>query len=235
MGRWQWAADDREMGSYCRCGRSVAEPTVALGKHSHLSVPTNRGNYMNRLKTGLGMLAATGALALAVATPASAGQAGGGLAPATPGTAITKADRPVPAGAIKVGGAGSASPTARTSAGIGTGHATNAHQDGFCNNPPANVGDGDFCLWFLSNFGGSYSDFFFADTNLTDNVFITAGSGQGQTVAANAESALNADSNLTARVCTGVGQTGSCNIVPPRGFGNFVAPYFNGVRSFLWQ
>jgi hypothetical protein len=193
---------------------------------------------MNRVKTGLGLLATGAALTLALATPASAGPASDGAGSKTSGSTANQApDRAVPAAAIRTGHATPASKAPRTAAAAGvggTGVVTAGHQDAACD-VYSPGGDGDFCLWFLSNFVGSYSDFFFADTNLTDNTFLTAGSGQGQTVAANAESDLNADSNLTARVCTGVGQTGSCNIVPPHGFGNFIAPWFNGVRSFLWE
>jgi hypothetical protein len=181
---------------------------------------------MNRVKTGLGLVAAAGALALALATPASA------AGPSTKGSANAPAARPVPAAAMHVHS--TPAPASRTAAGSSVGAITAGHLDGACD-VYSPGGDGDFCLWFLSNFVGSYADFFFADTNLTDNTFLTPGSGQGATVAANAESDLNADSNLTARVCTGAGQTGSCNIVPPHGFGNFIAPWRNGVVSFLWQ
>lgn len=180
---------------------------------------------MKRLLAGLGTLAIGGALALALAVPASA-------APAVKSgsAANSAATRPVPAGAVKVGSAAATTPrSARTAGGIGTGVASN-HLDGACD--MLSNGDGDFCLWFFSNFVGSYADFFFSDFNLFDNVFLTPGAGQGAVVGADAESDLNADANLTAVVCTGTGQTGTCGVVPPRTFGNFVAPWRNGVASF---
>lgn len=183
---------------------------------------------MNRMKTGLGLLATAGALALALAAPASA------AGTSTKGTANAPAARQVPAAAMKVHATPAPASRSDRAGSSVSGPVTAGHLDGACD-VYSPGGDGDFCLWFLSNFVGSYADFFFADTNLTDNVFLTPGSGQGAVVGADAESDLNADSNLTARVCTGVGQTGSCNIVPPHGFGNFIAPWRNGVDSFLWQ
>jgi hypothetical protein len=179
---------------------------------------------MNRVKTGLGLLAAGAALALTVGAPASAAPA-----PAKPsGTAVnTPAAKPVPASVVQTGGVSPAARTARTS-----GFAiTAADRDARCN--VFDNGDGDFCLWFLQDFGGSYIDLFFTDTNLCNgDVFLTAGAGQGAPVCANAEGDLNADSNFGAEVCTDINRQGTCGVVPPRGLGNFVAPWRNGVRSF---
>jgi hypothetical protein len=179
---------------------------------------------MNRLKTGLGLLAAGAALALVAGTPASAAPVA-----AKPSTTAVNAPaaKQVPASAMQTSGVSPASRTARTS-GLGV---AAANLDGNCN--VFTNGDGDFCLWFLQDFTGSYADYFSTDTNLCDgDVFVTPGLGQGATVCANAEGDLNADSNFGAEVCTEIGRQGTCGVVPPRGFGNFVAPWRNGVRSF---
>jgi hypothetical protein len=105
----------------------------------------------------------------------------------------------------------------------------NLNQDGACNSL-AN-GDGDFCYWFSTNFVGSLSDFFFSDTNLNNNMYLTPGLGLGDVVGNDSESALNADSNLSVLVFTGLSFSGTFGVVNPRQFGNFNATFVNNVES----
>jgi hypothetical protein len=168
-----------------------------------------KGNLVKRVKICLSLLAAAGAVALTAAPAASAAPAS---APAArPASALVKA---------------SGQPA--------TVHAArNADQDGACNSL-AN-GTGDFCLWFSTNFVGSLSDSFTSKTNLGTLTFLTPGLGLGQPVANNAESALNADTRLTAVVFTGVGFSGTPGTVAPRAFGNFNPTFVNNVESFQFQ
>jgi hypothetical protein len=103
------------------------------------------------------------------------------------------------------------------------------HQDGACN--MLSNGDGDFCFWWAANFVGSMSDFFFSDSDLRNNQYLTPGLGLGEFVADNSESALNADSNLSVLVFTGVGFSGTAGIVNPRQFGNFNTTFKDNVAS----
>jgi hypothetical protein len=131
--------------------------------------------------------------------------------------------------AVSAGGVGSAATgkAARNSDGVGA-----AHLDGACN--LYSTGDGDFCLWYLQNYSGSRADFYFGDSNLNNDRFVTAGAGQGQIVGNNAESDYNYDRRLTAQVWTGVNYTGTSGIVPPNSGGNFTATFRNNVESFKW-
>lgn len=183
---------------------------------------------MNRVTIALCSIAAGSALAFTMAAPASAGSthataptavaagthaaAGTVSAAAITQPALVKASRPAPA-------------TRSTTGPLGA-----ANQDGACNSE-AN-GDGDFCLWFSTNFVGSLSDFFNSDTNLGNNNFLTPGLGLGSPVANNAESALNADTSLSVLVFTGTGFTGAGGLVSPRQFGNFNTTFVNNVESF---
>jgi hypothetical protein len=108
-----------------------------------------------------------------------------------------------------------------------------AHQDGHCNRD--SLGNGDLCLWYHQNFQGSLADFFFADANLNDNTFITAGSGQHQLVGNNSASDYNYDLWLTARVCTGVSFTGTCADIGPGANGNLDTTFRNNIESFSWH
>jgi Peptidase inhibitor family I36 len=108
-----------------------------------------------------------------------------------------------------------------------------ANQDGACNSETN--GDGDFCLWFSTNFVGSLSDYFNSDPNLGDNRFLTPGLGLGQVVANDSESALNADTRLSVVVFTGVNGSGAGGTVAPRAFGNFNASFVNNVESFRFM
>jgi hypothetical protein len=95
-------------------------------------------------------------------------------------------------------------------------------------------GGGELCLWFLSGYGGSLVDYYYGDNNFWNNVFLSAGSGQGVTVANDPRSAYNYDSLLTAWVCTSPSQFGSCGFIRPRSGGNFVPRYFADTESFHW-
>ena len=109
----------------------------------------------------------------------------------------------------------------------------NANQDGACNT--LTNGDGDFCYWFSTNFVGSMADFFFNDSNLSNNMFLTPGLGLGDVVANDSESALNADSNLSVFVFTGANFSGTFGVVQPRQFGNFNTTFANNVESHFFS
>jgi len=160
------------------------------------------------------LLAATSAALLALTPPAAAapGGATGGAGPAA---------KTVPNALVPAHG--------KPATKVVPGAVTLANQDGACNSL-AN-GDGDFCYWFSTNFVGSMSDFFFSDTNLNNNFFLTPGLGLGEVVANNSESALNADSNLGVFVFTGTGFSGASGFVQPRQFGNFNTTFANNVES----
>jgi hypothetical protein len=178
---------------------------------------------VNRTSIALRCLATGGALALALVVPASA--------QATP-TAATAGTRTAPAAPAALKPAlvpAHGRPVTRTASAPG-GALPAANQDGACNSL-AN-GDGDFCLWFSTNFVGSLSDFFTSDANLGDNTFLTPGLGLGSAVANNSESALNADSNLSVIVFTGGNGTGTAGVIGPRQFGNFNTTFMNSVESF---
>jgi hypothetical protein len=164
---------------------------------------------VKRVKIGLCLLTAATAALLAMAPPA-------GAAPSAATTAATTQSALVPAHGTPV--------VKKT-----TGAVTLANQDGACNS--LSNGDGDFCYWFSTNFVGSLSDFFFSDTNLGNNTFLTPGLGLGEAVANNSESALNADSNLSVLVFTGTSFSGTSGLVQPRQFGNFNTTFVNNVES----
>ena len=158
------------------------------------------------------------AAVVALGQPASAAPSGG-----SPNTASgTQVAAPV---------TGAAAGAARAGAGAATALST-MHLDGTCN--LYSNGDGDFCLWYLAGLVGSKADFFISDSNLNNNTFVTAGSGQGQVVGNNAESDFNYDLNLGARVCTGTSGSGTCGTVPSNSGGNFNSTYKNNVESFTW-
>jgi hypothetical protein len=112
------------------------------------------------------------------------------------------------------------------------GKALPMHLDGTCS-VYAN-GTGDLCLWYFSSFTGSRVDFYYNDSNLYNNVFLTSGSGKGAVVASNAESAYNYDSIWTAWVCTDPSYAGSCGYILPRTGGNFTATFYNRSDSLYW-
>jgi hypothetical protein len=175
---------------------------------------------MRSVKIGLSLLAAASALTLALAPAASAAPAS-----AAPAAAALAAASTVPA-LIPT----SAKPPVRiTPAGVHT----DADQDGACNS--LTNGDGDFCLWFSTNFVGSLADYFTSKPNLNTLTFLTPGLGLGSVVANNAESSLNADTRLSVVVFTGVNGTGAGGLVNPRQFGNFNPTFVNNVESFRFM
>lgn len=172
---------------------------------------------MKSVKIGLSLLAAASALALTLAPAANAAPSSATAAPAAAVTApalITTSAKP---------------PVRVTPSGVHT----NADVDGACNS--LTNGDGDFCLWFSTNFVGSLCDRFTSDANLGDNTFLTPGLGLGAVVANNSESALNADTRLSVAVFTGVNGTGAAGLIAPRGFGNFNPTFVNNVESFRFM
>jgi hypothetical protein len=107
-----------------------------------------------------------------------------------------------------------------------------AHIDGICNS--FFDGTGDLCLWPNTGYSGSHIDYFYGDDSVWNNVYLTAGSGQGAGVANNSESTYNYDTIWTAWVCTSTNQFGSCGYILPRHGGNFVPTFFNNTESLHW-
>jgi hypothetical protein len=170
------------------------------------------------VKIGLCLLSLASALSLALVQPAGAAPSGAARSGAAPaGSAGTQ---PAVVSAKGHPAVVNVKPGTVT---------PNATQDGACN-MFAN-GDGDFCYWWAANFVGSLSDYFFNDSDLRNNLYLTPGLGLGEVVADNSESALNADSNLSVLVFTGVGFSGTAGFVNPRQFGNFNATFIDNVAS----
>jgi hypothetical protein len=179
-------------------------------------------NLRQGLAVVVGGVAAAGIIA--AGQPASAATGG---APAAGGGAATSGSTSAPAPAGGIAAAGITTRASRNSGGVSA-----AHVDGQCN--LYSNGDGDLCLWFFQNFGGSHADFFFADSNLNDNRFNSPGAGQNAIVGNNSESAWNYDRHLTAKVFTGVNFTGTSGTISPSSGGNFTSTFNNNVESFLW-
>jgi len=111
-------------------------------------------------------------------------------------------------------------------------HVGTAHQDGSCDQ--YSNGHGDFCLYYLDNYQGSFSDFYTNDDNLWDNYFLTSGSGRGRVVANNARSYWNRDLICTVWVYTGSYYTGNGGRVTPGEYDNFNTTYRDNVESLRW-
>jgi hypothetical protein len=187
---------------------------------------------MRRMTIGIALAALSAAIAVpALAAPAGAAPSGG--AAAKPAATANGAHAAAPAG------------TARTTADVSTAdgaksrnqpapEVSTSHLDGTCNYYSNYTGD--LCLWYYQSFYGSKADFYYADSNLWNNYFVTPGAGQGRVVANNAESDFNYDRTYTAWVCQGINYTGTCGYIPPWTGGNFVYPTFkNNVESFYWS
>jgi hypothetical protein len=95
-------------------------------------------------------------------------------------------------------------------------------------------GHGDLCLWYFSNFTGSRTGFLRNDSNLVDDRFVSAGSGQGAVVTNNAESVWNYDRFVTAWAATSPNFGGSNGFISPNSGGNFNATYKNNTESIFW-
>ncbi|EIV96583.1 peptidase inhibitor family I36 protein [Frankia sp. QA3] len=176
----------------------------------------NKTSFRRSLAVTVGGAAVAGILA--VGQPALAATGGGTVT----GTG-TRAPAPLASAGLS---------TASTKSGRNGGGVSAQHLDGACN--LYSNGDGDLCLWYFQNYGGSHADFFFADNNLNNNTFSSPGFGQGALVGNNSESAWNYDQRLTARVYTGVNSTGTWGIVAPSSGGNFNSTFINNVESFVW-
>jgi hypothetical protein len=102
-----------------------------------------------------------------------------------------------------------------------------AHLDGQCN-------PGDLCLWYFKDYQGSAVDFYDADGDMRDNVFLSPGAGRGAVVANNSESVWNYDPSLSALLCTGTYGLGDCtNVAPNSGF-TFYSRFGNDIESLRW-
>jgi hypothetical protein len=96
-------------------------------------------------------------------------------------------------------------------------------------------GTGDFCSWYRANQGQSRAGVYGDDDNLWDNYFVTAGYGQGQTIANNAEYVWNLDGTYTAHPATSTGYYGNYGTVYPNQKGNYTNTYKNNVESLKWS
>ncbi len=176
---------------------------------------------MNRTAVRRGLAVTFGSMALA-----------GVVAVGQPASAATSVNTTGPRPPAPVAGVGAASTTDSSAAARNQGGVRGAELDGVCNTYSS--GYGDLCLWYLQNYTGSRADFYFGDSNLNDNTFITPGAGQGARVGNNAESDWNYDRHLTARVYTGVNFTGVAGDIPPYTGGNFTSTFRNNVESLKW-
>jgi hypothetical protein len=95
-------------------------------------------------------------------------------------------------------------------------------------------GTGDFCQWYFQNYSASRGGIYSNDSNLSDNLFVTAGSGQYSSITNNAESDYNYDYYYTAHVTTSPNYYGSVGYVSPRTGGNFNSTFKNNVESLYW-
>jgi hypothetical protein len=185
---------------------------------------------MRRITIGMALVAVTTVLGLpALAASASAAPAtAAGKAVAVNDTAGRTAPAATSRAATDVSTSARAGSRAERTSGVSA-----SHLDGTCNHYYSD-NTGDLCLWYFQNYSGSKIDFYYGDSNLFNNYFITAGSGQGAVVANNAESDFNYDGIYTAWVCTGTSSSGSCGFISPLTGGNFNTTYKNNVESFYW-
>jgi hypothetical protein len=155
------------------------------------------------------MLALTAAAALAV------GAAG------APASAAPSPSHPAP-----VVAAGSVRPPTPVPPGRATRLAPAAtNQDGVCHTD-------ELCLWFLTNFQGSLSDFAFTTPHLAGFRYLSAGTGKGAQVTNNSESVFNTDDTFAVSVCQNDNLVGPCGVLQPGQSGNFANGYANNVESF---
>ncbi len=106
------------------------------------------------------------------------------------------------------------------------------HLDGACNQYPNGLGD--FCLWYYQGFSGSVADFFTNDCNMSNDLFVSPGAGQGRPVANNAESDWNYDLVHSARIFTDANCTGSFGDIGPGSGGNLTPTFRNNVEGFYF-
>lgn len=177
------------------------------------------------LAVALSGLALVGVVAVGQAAEAASINSGGGQPPEPVGvTAATSTPGATPDVAATDGTKAAAS---RNLPGVRAGHL-----DGACNTYSS--GYGDLCLWYLQNYTGSRADFYIADSDLSNNTFLSVGAGQGARVANNSESDWNYDRRLTARVYTGRNFTGVAGSIRPYTGGNFNTTFRNNVESLNW-
>lgn len=92
-------------------------------------------------------------------------------------------------------------------------------------------GAGDLCLYWGDPATSSRIAFYRSDTDLSDDHFKTAGSGQNEVVADNTTWVRNFDRTYTFLVCTGTSFTGECAAVAPGASGNLTRPFYLRVNS----
>jgi hypothetical protein len=169
----------------------------------------------------LGAVAGAGLLAVLMAAGTASAAPDGTPAVSDAGAKVPAPQTGLPAPGPKLEGGG------QTAA-----RALPMHLDGVCNFYLN--GTGDICYWYFAGYGGSHVDYFYGDTSHWNNVFNSAGSGQGAVVANNFESVYNYDTLWTAWLCTSTNYNGSCGYVLPRHGGNLNATWFNNTESLYW-
>lgn len=88
----------------------------------------------------------------------------------------------------------------------------------------------EFALFYDDGNRGSWTDFFYDESFLSNDRFITPGSGQGQVVDNNAESYFNFD-NVNWYVYTGAEAKGTEGWIPRDRLGDFSGNFVNQVSS----
>ena len=97
------------------------------------------------------------------------------------------------------------------------------HKNGVCES-------GEFCLYYLANYGGPIFDLFFSDNDFSDDYFPTAPSIR---VNDNTESFWNRDT-YTWYACVSPNRGGPCGSATPGDYGNLSSTYKNRLSSAYW-
>jgi hypothetical protein len=102
-----------------------------------------------------------------------------------------------------------------------------AHKDGHCN-------VGDLCFWWGWGFTGSRVDFFSADADLSDDVYITTGPGQWVHVDNNSRSVWNYDPTFGALLKVDNNPLSWALCIPPNYGTDLFGSFVQNIESFQW-
>ncbi|MFD9905012.1 peptidase inhibitor family I36 protein [Streptomyces sp. NPDC059063] len=107
---------------------------------------------------------------------------------------------------------------------------------------PADAAGGDgvcqfneWCVYFEANLNGSLYDYSGADTNYSNEKFLTNGLGKGQTVANNARSGYNKNFLMYVQAFTEPNFAGTRGYAAPGKFGAFAQPYYANLESHYFS
>ncbi|MFF9205392.1 peptidase inhibitor family I36 protein [Streptomyces sp. NPDC014986] len=128
---------------------------------------------------------------------------------------------------LAVAGALIAATTAGTLGTAGAAQADTGH-NGVCDTGS----NGELCLYWDSNLGGSFHDYYAITADFGSDVFLSAGAGRGQRVKNNSASALN-NWYTTARVYYNENYGGPYDDVPAYSSRNLLRTW-NDNASFNW-